>query len=305
MQTTQGPRSYALIAAALALPIIVLVVLQIVFTLNRERAEVADFTLARAERVMLLADAQVQADRAVMDVLASADMIERSDWPLAYARVREVAALNPHWRNVVISEVESGEEVLNLGRPYTSAHPPADAAIATERTIAREGCGCPCVYMHALIGADGRYRLSVALDPEAFRALLLRHLPEGAIAAIVDRQGDFIARSRQHDERVGTPATRFVRDAIASGRASGLYEGTTYEGFRNHSAYFVSPLTGWSTHVAVASGLIDQPRAYSNAAIGVGAMLALMLAAALIYWAMRDISQRRIAEARMAQNPKA
>lgn len=304
MQTIQGPRSYALIAAALALPIILLVVLQIVFALDRERETITDFALLRAERAMLLADAQMQADRAVLEVLASADMIERHDWPLAYPRLREVAALNPHWRTVVISDLVAGEEVLSLGRPYSSAPAPIDAAIAAGADVTREGRLCPCVYLHAPIGADGRYRLSVGIDPEAYRQVLLRNLPEGAVAALVDANGDFIARSIDQEERVGTPATQFLRNAVATGISPGLYEGVTYEGFRNHTAYVISPTTGWSAHVAFASGLLDRPRAYANAAIAIGAVLALVLSGALVFWLLRDFSQRRATQDRMAQTQK-
>ena len=104
---------------AMALPIILLIVLQIVFALDREREAVVDFALSRAERIMLLADAQVRADRAVMEVLASAEMFERHDWPLAYARMREVAALNPHWRTVTISDLATDAEIIShrLMRP--------------------------------------------------------------------------------------------------------------------------------------------------------------------------------------------
>lgn len=304
MHFFQGLRSNALIAAALALPIVLLVVLQVVFTLEREREDVERFALARAERVMALTDAQIQADAAVMRVLATADVLERHDWPLAYARVREVAALNPHWRNVIIADRSANEDVLSLGRPYSSDHAPLDAAIINHHAVAREGRGCPCLYLYQPIGADGRYELIVALAPDSLRDLLMRHLPDNSIAAIVDRQGAFIARSRQQEERVGTPATQFVRDAITAGETSGVYEGVTYEGFRNHSAFVVSPVTGWSTHVAIASALMERPRAYSSAAIAAGIVLALLLASGIIAWALRDIAARRLAEQRMAQTQK-
>ena len=304
MPIIQGLRSNALIAAALALPIVLLVVLQVVFTLQREREDVERSAMSRAERVMALTDAQIQADLAVMRVLATAEPLERGDWPLAYARVREVAALNPHWRNVIIADRGANEDVISLGRPYSTDHPPLDAALIDRAAIARDGRGCPCLYLYQPIGADGRYELVVALAPDALRDLLMRHLPENSIAAIVDRQGQFIARSREQDERVGTQATQFVRDAVARGETSGIYEGVTYEGFRNHSVYVVSPLTGWSTHVAIASALIERPRAYSNAAVIVGIVLALILAGGVIAWAVRDIADRRLAEQRMAQTQK-
>jgi signal transduction histidine kinase len=303
-----------LIGAALALPIVLLVVLQVVFAFNRQREDVERESLARAEQVTILAMARVESDFALMRVLATADPLEHRDWPSAYARTREVAALNPHWRNVIVSDPAAGQEVFSLRRPFSAGAAPINTAVVEavrrdgERILGgawREGPGCPCVYLHTPIQTTGgrAYMLSVALDPAAFRSALMRHAPTGSVAAIVDGRGNFIARSLDHDERFGTPATRYVRDAIATGARAGVYRGTTHEGFRNYTAFYASN-TGWSTHIAMAPRLIERPRAVSFAAVSIGALMALALAAGLIFYALRDLAARRQGEARMAQTQK-
>jgi hypothetical protein len=129
------------------------------------------------------------------------------------------------------------------------------------------------------IGEDQRLLLSVAVDPNVFYPVLIAHSPQGAISALVDREGLFIARSAENAERLGTQSTRYVRQAIASGERAGIYQGVTWEGFRNHTAYAVSSTSGWSAHIAIDAGLIDAPRQYSFVSILVGALLAIMLAA--------------------------
>lgn len=310
MLSSPTQRSYVLLGAALALPIVVLVILQLVFALDGERQAVEQRTLNQATQVAILSDAQIRSDLAVMRVLATAEDIDRRDWPAAFVRAREVADLNRHWRNVIVSDLERGEEIFSLSRPYSSQRPPLAAIITTRDPrlivgdVAREGPGCPCVYLHQPIDADGRYLLSVAIDPRTFLGPLRRNTPPGAIAALVDRHGNFIARSRDQAERVGTPGTRFVRDAVASNSDWGVYAGTTYEGLQNHTAYYTSPLSGWSAHVAVPSSLIDRPRAYSILTLSIGAIIALALAGGLIFWALRDLSERRLAEQRLAQTQK-
>ncbi|MCR6645044.1 MAG: ATP-binding protein [Terricaulis sp.] len=225
----------------------------------------------------------------------------------------EVAALNPHWRNVIVTDLARGAETFSLRRPFGSAPAPINPAIASTdggagpRSMGgawREGPGCPCVYLHTPISTThGEMLLSVALDPSVFRSALMRHVPEGATAAIVDANGNFIARSRAHDERVGTPATRDARDAIAGGARSGVYPGASHEGLRNYTAFYASQ-TGWSTHIAMAPNLIERPRAISSAAVAIGSIVALAFAAALIFFALRDLAQRRQAEARLAQTQK-
>lgn len=314
MQASTHQRSYVLIGVALALPIVVLVVLQVLFAFNRQREDVERNALARAEQVTILAMARVESDFALMRVLATADPLERRDWPAAYARAREVEALNPHWRNVIISDPAAGLEMFSLRRSYGGAQTPINPAMAEaaasgqDRIVGnawREGPGCPCVYLHTpIIGQNGRpLLLSVALDPNVFRSALMRHVPDGAIAAIVDSRGNFIARSHDHDARFGTPATRYVRDAIAGGARSGVYAGTTHEGFVSYTGFYTST-SGWSTHIALSRGLIDRPRAVSFAAVSIGALIALALAAGLIIYALRDLGARRLAEARLAQTQK-
>lgn len=310
MQANPTQRSYVLLGAALALPIIVVVVLQMVLALEGERQRIEQRTLNEAVQTISLVDAQVRSDLAVMRVMATGGDFDRQSWAGAFTRTREIAQLNRHWRNVIISDTEAGVEIFSLARAYSSARRPIDQRIANRDPrlpageVVREGEGCPCVYLHQPIGTDGRYLVTVALDPRTFVSPLRRNTPAGATSALVDRRGNFISRTREQNERVGTPATQYVRAAVASDEAWGTYEGKTYEGLRNHSAYYTSPLTGWSAHIAIPASLMNRPRSYSVAASIIGSLLALALAGLLITWALRDLAQKRGAEQRLAQTQK-
>lgn len=308
MQAPASQRSYVLIGAALALPIIVLVVIQLSFAFSREREQVEQRTLAEARQAIDLADARLQSDLTVMDVLATSQSFVRHDWPTARARAQDIAALNAHWRNVTLADLSSGREIFSLQRRYSSDWPALTAATVADNEaigdVTREGPGCPCVYLRRPVDDDGRYELVVAVDPGLYQGILLRGTPSGTVSAMVDRHGNFIARSVDFRQRVGTPATEYVRNAVAGGAGSGIYDGVTYEGFRNHTAFVRSQLSGWSVHIAVDATLIDAPRTYSYATVVIGALLSLALAAGLIIWALRDLSERRRAEARLAQTQK-
>jgi len=301
-------RSFVLIGAALALPIVLLVVIQLSFAFSREREEVETRTLAQAGEIMALVDARLDADLVLMEVLAGAEPFDRRQWRAAYDRTAEVAALNPHWRNVTVSDLETRRQVFSLREEFTASGDVLNAAVSDDPQpvgrVVREGPACPCVYLNMPIGDDGRYRLTVALDPALFQQIVLSHAPADAITALVDRDGAFVARSQEFAERVGMPSTQFVRDAVASGETSGIYQGVTWEGFRNNTAFVRSNASGWSAHIAIAARLIEAPRTYSYVSVVVGALLALALAAALIMWALRDLAERRAAEARLAQTQK-
>src|SRR5690606_3176301 len=213
-------RSLVLIGAAMALPILLLVVIQLVFAFTRESEELEQRTLSDAELVVELVDSRIDADFRLMEALASAEQVRRRNWPAAYVRAREIAALNPHWRNVIVSDLAEGREILSTVRPLMAPPRPLSPAVAAAQGnniggVVREGEACPCVHLHLPIEPDGRYLLSVALDPAVFQNLLTTHASQSVVAALVDRDGLFVARSAEFEDRVGTPATPYVREAIA------------------------------------------------------------------------------------------
>jgi len=146
--------------------------------------------------------------------------------------------------------------------------------------------------------------LTVVLDPQFFQSFLVAHAPGALVSAIVDRDGNFIAHSLDFAERVGTQSSTFVRAAIASGVREGLYEGRTLEGEENYSAYSVSAMTGWSTHVAINYSLIARPQLLSLATAFGGGLLALALSGVLIFLSIRELSRVRSAENQMAHTQK-
>ena len=314
MPATFTQRPYFLLGAALALPVVVLVILLLVFTLNREREDIERRTLERAAAVSELADEMLAGDVAAMRVLATAPGFSHHDWADAYARSREVAPLNPAWRNIIVSDLRTRREVFDLARPFSAAgealkpfadfRPTSGEAIIGD--VSREGENCPCVYAHLPILENGRpsFLLTIALDPRRFQTLLVEHTPQGLVSAINDRHGNFIARNVNFETRVGTPGTSYLRQALAGAENSGIYDAVTYEGFQSKTAFIRSPTTGWSAHIAIASVLIDRPRLLVYLTIGIGALIAFASAAGLIFWALRDIAERRRAEAQLAQTQK-
>jgi signal transduction histidine kinase len=123
------------------------------------------------------------------------------------------------------------------------------------------------------------------------------------VVGIVDRQGVFAARSLDAQRRIGTPATEYVRKAITRG-TQGLYRGRTYEGVPNYSAYYISPWSGWSTHIAVSSTLIDAPVSWSFVVATLAALGTAALGAILTVLVLRDMAERRRAEDTLRQSQK-
>jgi two-component sensor histidine kinase len=116
------------------------------------------------------------------------------------------------------------------------------------------------------------------------------HLPEGWLAALIDRNGNFIARSREHDSLVGKPASASFH-AAARQSAEGWHEFTSVEGAAVANAHVTSYLSGWVTGLAVDQTLFDAPIRriilFAGLASGVTTLLSMLLAV----WAARRIAR--------------
>ena len=103
---------------------------------------------------------------------------------------------------------------------------------------------------------------------------------------------------------VGTLGSTYLRDAVVSGKSRGVYRGVTLEGVENYSAYSRSRLTGWSAHVALGRHYLDDPARVAFRSLGLAALLSLMLAGVLIWFAFRQVAASRKAVERGQQAQK-
>ena len=295
-------RSAWLIAAAVLIPLLLFVVFQSGFAAREERRAIEARSLAKAESVVISSDAIVARSIGALEALATIRALPRGDIVGAYARAKEIAALNPQWVSVELTQVSDGTILFDLRRPLGAGLLARDPKVAPRGThvgdVVSDGVGCPCIAIErAAPGPAGGYVLTALLAPGPF----VRLLPEGGkqyeVSALVTRDGKFIARSLDQAKRVGSPASTYLRAAVAGGKPSGIYRGFTLEGFESYSAFARSAQTGWSAHVAMHRRYIDTPARRFLGSLGLAALLSLSLAGALIWFALRQISQaRRIAE---------
>jgi signal transduction histidine kinase len=302
------------LAAALVLPLVLFIALASAFTWQAQRRQIESEALERAREVTAQVDAAILYEMSALEVLAEGATITSSDWPAA-RRLQGVAQRRPRWKNAIITNAASGQEILELAR--TGAPRPARPAIAAYLASARyrpvamvsgvEGGPptCPCLVLHAPVVREGRlaYVLTVELDTADFQAVLLAHHRQGGVSALVDRQGRFLGRSLDHAKWVGQLSTPYVRNAMARS-SGGIYRGRTWEGLENYSAFAVSRTTGLSTHIAMGASVLNEPqRRYLGLLIFAGTM-ALGLAAAIGAFALNQRVARRREEEGRRQSQK-
>ena len=307
-------RSLVALGVAAMLPTVVFAAFSVFHLLRLERERVTEATLAQSQFVMTLIDTRLQQHLAALDVLSSSVYFENRNWGEFYWRLQRLLAVNPLWESIVLIDAQRREKIFDLSEPLGSPVPLAAVhhgelrhviSAGQPRVGSIESHEHPVVWMYVpvRIGDKVAYVIAASLKPPIFQNLLAAYAAADSTAAVVDANGNFVARTIDYEERVGTPATRYVRDALLRGD-NGLYRGTTYEGLENYTAFNTSPFSGWSTHLAVASGSIDTPTRWSFVAAGVAALGGLVLGAFLVVLVLRDLSERRRAEEMLRQSQK-
>lgn len=296
-----GRPGLVLLLAAL-IPVLIFVVIQTAVILGEGRDEQERLAMARATAISTQIDAEITADlRALTAVAQSINGVQLARNRPAPGRIEYNAELFPQWLGALIWSRDAQPDA-----PALFSSLPAEAIPNVQASWVRSLAGRPssvggierigdvvAPVIHLAVPRDPRnLGVSLVLQPGAFQSILTAGAPAGSVAALVDREGVFIARTVGIEERLGTPATTYVRDAISSGR-SGLYRGRTYEGLENYTAFVTSDLTGWSVHIAVPHGLIEGPRARSLAAAVLGGLLCLAVMACLALLVASDMKRRR------------
>ncbi len=306
-----GWRLVLALAAAMLFPLAIYALITIELGYSDEHRFEETATLARAQAISDAVDARLGSAIATMRVLATIRSIGESNWVEAYFRSRAIARLDPDWQDVALIDLAKGTRVYDLRDPTPGAHQvdrgEAEALAGQSRgnpvfsNVNRTGKSATLDLAMAIGPVDHpRYLLRVALDPALVQRILVSKAPREGVSAVVDRRGMFIARTKAWATRLGTPATIYVRRAIAGG-SGGIYSGTTYEGLASYTAFTTSALTGWSVHVAVSSDVFDRPKDSSRAAGVLAAIASLALAGLLIFLVVRLTAMRQAAVSRSQQ----
>ncbi|HEY5756549.1 MAG TPA: response regulator [Steroidobacter sp.] len=307
-------RSLITLGVAATLPTVVFVAVGAFYFLRAERARVEADTLGRSEIATMLVDGRLRRDLAALGVLTSSVDLAKGNLREFYFRVHRVKPANPAWRTVVLIDARTGQELFDLRRPFGEPRPLDAVHVQALNDIRQSGRPIAgsitsppeaLAWVYAPVSGEGelRYVLGAGIEPQAFQELLMAVAGTGTTAAVVDRQGRFVARTLNFEKRVGTPATEFVRKAIQEGD-SGFYPGTTYEGLKNYTAFHTSAWSQWSAHLAVASAAIDAPTTWSFVAAALAALGALLLGGTLVVLMLRDMAERRRAEETLRQSQK-
>ena len=266
----------------------------------RERAVLA------AQQIMRDADQEISRSAISLQILATASSLKSSDWNAFRARSLQISRLNRDWKAVHLVDLKNNRVLFSTTERAEILVPEAlERSLVTGGVvfdgIHRRPGHCTCIlFGQKLNNSFGDLALMVEMSPARIQSVVLARTPKGAVSAVVDRDGNFIGRSVDFAARLGTPATKYVRNAVQSG-GEGFYWGRTYEGLENYTAFTTSNLTGWSSYMAVSSDLIAGPQRQRWLAISIATVISLISAALLALYISHAQARRAEAEARLLE----
>jgi signal transduction histidine kinase/CheY-like chemotaxis protein len=308
---SDGARTVLLLLIAALIPTMLLAAAGAYSAIRAKRSELEAQAVANARILSQSVDRELESQLDQAEALAASPAL---DAPADLAFFREVARRERQrhrlWLAVILLD-PAGKWIVHTEND-PSGRRAVDAAslrhVLTSRTPVVGGMrrgekgtwGVP-VRAPVIRGDRLTYVATVVSRPDNFRDLI-RSLrpPEDWIVSIVNQDGQIVARSRGEAQFVGGAASKRTLEARKRA-SSGVYAGRTLEGIATHSAYWLSPKTGWSVHIGVPSSSFEQPLRGLATLLVTGLLLSLAMTALLIWLLMRDLAARAIQAAAIEQ----
>ena len=297
-------RTATLFSIAAFVPLLVLGSLYVASLLQQKNQANEEKALERVSGYMGQVDGKLSSDLRALTLLSDSKFFVAGDWMQARNYAETFASAFSNWRNIVLVNGADGQPLWETIAPSDNSSLKALEVLTVAKSkqspegfdalIAKRECDCVIMQRNFNIN-NSPYLLLVVRDVKDIQQGLMSVVLPGEIAAVVDRNGSFIARTIDSKARMGTPATQYVQDAVAKG-GSGVYSGTTFEGLRNRTAYASSKLSGWSTHIAVPALSYSTLSKGSLTFAFLGIFSAFGFAAFAIWYAINDLANRRRSE---------
>ena len=294
-----------LLALVTVLPLVVLASFAILRTVDDQRAQLQRDVRERVENLLSDVDRQISAIQAELRVLALSPSLRADDFLAFDRQMRE--ALKIQGTSIVLLDTKA-QQLINTNRPFGEPLPRAINSEMLDRVVET---GKPQI-SDLIIGAvlrrpvltvgvpvfrNGKvaYVLVMVVGPEILSALLQeKDLSADWTAAIFDRKGLTVARTRDLDRFIGQPAAPILLKEMA-GAAESWFPNITKDGLAVYSTFRRSQISGWTVAIGLPREFVDAPlRGAQWIAFG-GGGAAIALSLALAGWMARAI--RRPVEA--------
>ena len=236
----------------------------------------------------LLVDGEIQRSLGALNALANSPHLQNGNFEAFYEQAKAIDQPPDVWTLLLD---ETGTQRVNTAVPFGSPAPPAVARQRVAKVLASQqplftdvfvgpvtGRLVTTIYVAAEPSPMGRFVVAQTFSVDHWKKRAMR--PQGQadwVVAVIDRQGNFIARSHLTKELVGRAARPELVAAAAASQA-GLIRHATLEGVDAYDAFAHSALTGWTIAVAAPVDTIEASANQSIAWLATGFTVALLAA---------------------------
>lgn len=300
-------RSLVLIAIAAAIPIVLFTAWVVFIDANQQRSDARLFAQRTISRVVARINNELNMQVEIAEILANSPSLDTGDLAQFYTEAARISNTRPLWETVALVD-PSGQQLANLFRPLgselgkTSDRNNFDKVLETRKPVIGgvgpvgplSGRRLLALRVPAIRDGEVKYVVTVGLAPDAI-SLILRSagVPPGWIGAVVDANGNILARTVDEQFELGKPESPDVRGAI-SRASSGEYIGRTLEGVEVESVYqSLAGVSGWSVHLGIPTDELNRSVIQSIIFLAASGAVSLLLAFILAALSARDISLRR------------
>lgn len=293
-----------LLALAVALPFVLLTAGIVWQLADNERETRREAILFSTRTLMNAVDTILSKQIAVAQMLATSPALQNDDLA-TFRKEAERAAhgLSDGW--IVLSD-QDGQQLVNLSRPEGDVLPRrSTTGLELQRRAIETGqfqvsgvykgalAQAPVATVEVPVGRKDKppLVLTIVMRPTVFLTLFEQwNLPEGWLAGLVDQNGNFIARSRNHEQNIGRPASEGFRNA-ARASAIGWNELISIEGDRVATSHVTSALSGWVMGLAAERELFEAPIRNTILVASLAGGATTLLSLLLAIWSARRIAR--------------
>jgi PAS domain S-box-containing protein len=286
-----------LLALGAMLPTLAFFALEYRVALNGKKTEMERAGHAFVTGVSRDVDREISVKRAQLSTLATSDRLQARDYAGFYLQARESANFVPGWIALFAAD---GRQIFNTLKPFGSELPRSNfteiaARVAAtgqpETTDLFEGSVSNRLIVALFYPAIDDLVIVGVIPSDFLSGMLRRETPDGWLAALVDRRGVIVARSRGADEYIGKPTTADIRQHIAAA-SQGWVTSNTLDGVEAYAGWQRLP-NGWTVVAGVPRELIEGPlrewRSNVLWSLVVFSGLALMSSALFAGWITRSM----------------
>lgn len=236
---------------------------QVVRHNEQQRSALETSSIQNARSLMQTVDTEVIRRQSVLEGLVTSDAAHQRDFRALHRRMQQILE-KPSFESRFSITDKDGQLIANTTLPYGRVLPkngnlPHIEAVIKSKQPLISGVFIGSIYHDPLVTVsvpvilEGEvdYVLSASINPDVFTHLLKNQgVPFNWRAAVLDQQGQFIARIRGNNQNSGIQRNDKLWNGMQA-TPEGAFETTTSDGERILAAYSRSTVTGWTVILGV------------------------------------------------------